>query len=89
MSENETTQKSSRNTQPRMRDGEEPTELLLALVSSPLLALLARGIANIVTGKDEDGNDVLAVIFANSHWSQSDGIVANTAGIVEELPTAA
>jgi hypothetical protein len=69
---------------PRMKDGEEPTEVLLALVSSPLLELLKRNIAKVATATDSNGQRVLAVVFANTSWSQSVGItllptLANTA----------
>lgn len=76
---------SSSNTQYRMKDGEEPTELLLALVSSPLMTLLARGAARVVLATDNStGQPVLAVIFANSSWDESVGITQ-----VGELPTLA
>jgi hypothetical protein len=87
MSENETGPQSSKPTQPRMKDGEEPTEVLLALVSSPLMSLIDRGMASLVTGRDAAGQEVLAVLFANSQWLDGIGI-ANTANAANTANTA-
>ena len=63
-----------------MKDGEEPTEVLLALVSSPLLALQRRGLARILTAKGENGHPVVLAVFGDSDWNTNVGIVAaNTA----------
>lgn len=70
-----TTPKSSQSTQPRMKDGEEPTEVLLSLVSSPLLALKARGVAQILTAKGENGQPVVLAIFDAAEWSATVGII--------------
>jgi len=79
---NETTQKSLKSIEPRMKDGEEPTEVLLALVSSPLLALQKRGLAKVLTAKGSNGQDVVLAIFDSASWKQTVGIV-----LEEELPT--
>jgi hypothetical protein len=79
---NETTQENLKSTKPRMKDGEEPTEVLLALVSSPLLALQERGIAKVATAKGADGKPVLLAIFSGVEWDQTVGIV-----LAKELPT--
>jgi hypothetical protein len=79
---NETTLKSSESTKPRMKDGEEPTEVLLALVSSPLLALKARGVARILTAKGANGQTVVLAVFDSVEWDQSVGITP-----AKELPT--
>jgi hypothetical protein len=81
---NETTRESLKSTKPRMKDGEEPTEVLLALVSSPLLALKERGLAQILTAKGENGQPIVLAVFKTAAWDQSVGIVsvptvANTA----------
>jgi hypothetical protein len=78
MSANETTQKSLKFTEPRMKDGEEPTEVLLALVSSPLLALQKRGIAKVLTAKGANGQTVVLAVFDNVEWDQTVGIVPAT-----------
>lgn len=79
---NETTPKNSVSTEPHMKDGEEPTEVLLALVSSPLLALKARGLARILTAKGENGQPVVLAIFDASEWDQTVGIA-----IAKDVPT--
>lgn len=82
MSANETTQKSLKSTEPRMKDGEEPTEVLLALVSSPLLALKARGAAKVLTAKGSQGQSVVLAVFDSVEWDPTVGIVP-----AKELPT--
>ena len=77
-----TTPKSSASTTPRMKDGEEPTEVLLGLVSSPLLALKARGIAKVLTAKGSQGQTVVLAVFDSVEWDQSVGIV-----LAKEQPT--
>lgn len=68
-----------------LKDGDEPTELLLALVSSPLVTLLARNVAYVVTGNDsETSEEVLAVIFTGCRWDESVGIMLR-----DGLPTLA
>ena len=88
---NATDRKNSKSTQTHMRDGDEPTEVLLALVSSPLLTLLARNVAQVATATDSHGQRVLAVVFANTSWSPTVGItllptLANTANSEEAQP---
>jgi len=75
MSAKGTTPESSGFTSPRMKDGEEPTEVLLGLVSSPLLALQTRGLAKIVTAKDQHGDPVIVAIISSAEWDSSVGIV--------------
>jgi hypothetical protein len=72
---NETTRESLKSTKPRMKDGEEPTEVLLGLVSSPLLALKDRGLAQIMTAKGENGQPLVLAIFEAAVWSEIVGIV--------------
>lgn len=79
---NETTPENSRSTLPRMKDGEEPTEVLLSLVSSPLLTLKERGLARIMTAKGENGQPVVLAVFNAAEWSETVGIVP-----AKELPT--
>lgn len=68
------TPKSSLDIQKRMKDGEEPTEVLLSLVSSPLIDLQGRALAKILTAQDGERNVVLA-IFYDSEWVEGSGIV--------------
>lgn len=82
MLEKEITPRSSNPTEPRMKDGEEPTGVLMALVSSPLITLKARGLATIITAKDENGNPVVLAVFSNAVWESSVGIIS-----ANELPT--
>lgn len=53
-----------------MKSGEEPTELLLRLVWSPLETLQARGVARVFVG-----NGRIAVIFENTAISPEIGLV--------------
>jgi hypothetical protein len=72
---NETTRENLKSTKPRMKDGEEPTEVLLGLVSSPLLALKDRGLAQIMTAKGENGQPIVLAVFTAAVWSEIVGIV--------------
>lgn len=72
---NETTPQSLKSTAPRMKDGEEPTEVLLALVSSPLLALKNRGAAKIMTAKGQNGQSVVLAVLDGMEWDDSVGII--------------
>jgi len=58
-----------------MKDGEEPTEVLLALVSSPLLALQKRGVAKVMTAKGQQGQTVVLAVFNSATWNPTVGIV--------------
>jgi len=80
--------KNSASMKPRMKHGEEPTEVLLALVSSPLMTLRDRGLARIMVANSQDGPVVLA-IFGNAAWSEAGGMtIANTsANTLPQLPT--
>jgi hypothetical protein len=73
---NVTTNKNSKPTEPRMMDGEEPVEVLLALVSSPLLALRRRGLAKIMTAKGKDGHSVVLAVFDKAQWDKTVGIIS-------------
>jgi len=79
---NGTTPKSSKSTEPRMKDGEEPTEVLLALVSSPLLALQKRGLVKVLTAKGSKGQTVVLAVFDAAEWNSTVGIT-----LAKELPT--
>lgn len=70
MSEKEANPKNSQGTKTSMKHGEEPTELLLALVWSPVETLRERGLAEIFVG---DGR--VAIIFANTSINPSVGLV--------------
>lgn len=52
MSENDPIQKSLPPTEPVLKSGEEPTELLLQLVWSPLETLAKRDLAKVFVGKE-------------------------------------
>lgn len=85
---NEISQTNSESTSPRMKDGEEPTEVLLGLVSSPLLALKTRGVAKVLTAKGANGQPIVLAIFEGTAWDQSVGIVvAETVPTVPTQPT--
>ena len=82
MSEKDTTAKSLKSTEPRMKDGEEPTEVLLGLVSSPLLTLKNRGEAKVLVAKGEHGQPVVLAVFDSAEWNETVGIV-----LAVSLPT--
>lgn len=58
---------STKSTQP-LKHGEEPTELLIALASSPIETLIERGAAIIYTANAPDGTPGVLVFFANTLW---------------------
>ncbi len=80
-----TTPKNSAFTTPRMKDGEEPTEVLLGLVSSPLLTLKSREVVKILMAKGALGQPVVLAIFDAATWDPSVGIVL--ANILPTVPT--
>lgn len=82
MSEKEITPQNLKSTAPRMKDGEEPIGVLMGLVSSPLMTLKARGAAQIITAKDENGNPIVLAVFGNAIWESNVGIIP-----ADELPT--
>lgn len=82
MSEKETTPMNSESYTVRMKDGEEPTEVLLGLVSSPLITLKQRALTTILTAKGEGGRPVVLAIFPNAVWDDHNGIL-----LADELPT--
>lgn len=76
MSENEEpTGTSSPDTSPSLKSGAEPTELLLALASSPIITLCQRNDASGFQAVGRDGRSVVIVVFANSLWDPEKGIV--------------
>lgn len=56
-----------------LTDGAEPTGLLLALLSSPLLTLWVRGAVTIKTGELE-GVPTVAVLFSNTTFDPQSGV---------------
>lgn len=82
MSERETTPQNLDYIKEHLKHGSEPTGLLLALVSSPLMTLRDRGLAQVMTAKDESGRPVVLAIFAGVDWDPIDGMSESA-----ELPT--
>jgi hypothetical protein len=70
----ETDSKSLQDIKRVMKDGEEPTEMLLSLVSSPLIDLKGRELAKVITAKEGD-RDVVLAIFYDTTWIDGKGIV--------------
>ena len=58
---------STKSTQP-LKHGDEPTELLIALASSPIETLIDRGAAIVYTANAPDGTPGVLVFFANTSW---------------------
>lgn len=69
-----TSPKSSDDIRKRMKDGEEPVEVLHSLVSSPLIDLKGRELAKILTAED-GGRKVVLAIFYDVEWIDGKGIV--------------
>lgn len=68
----------------RMKDGDEPTEILLELVSSPLIDLKARELAKVMTAED-GGRKVVLAIFYDTTWVDGKGIVQSVGKKEERL----
>lgn len=75
MLEKEITPQSLESIKRALKDGEEPTELLFSLVSSPLMTLKDRGVAQVYEAKDEKGDPVVLAIFAGGTWDPDLGII--------------
>jgi hypothetical protein len=75
MSAKEKSPKSLADIQKRMKDGEEPVEVLHSLVSSPLIDLKNRELAKILTAED-NGRKVVLAIFYDVDWVDGKGIVS-------------
>lgn len=65
---------SSADMKKHLKDGEEPTELLLSLVSSPLIDLKGRELAKILIAEENGRKVVLAIIY-DATWDDSKGVV--------------
>jgi hypothetical protein len=59
---------SAKSTQ-HLKHGDEPTELLIALASSPIETLVERGGAIVYTANAPDGTPGVLVFFANALWN--------------------
>lgn len=70
MSENGHSQQSLSDTEPVMKSGEEPTELLLQLAWSPIETLQRRGLARVFVG-----NGAVAVFFHKTDLAPHLGLV--------------
>ena len=86
-SEKEKSQMNSTKSTPHLKHGEEPTELLVALASSPIETLVERGQAIVYTANTLDGTPGVLVFIANTRWVG--GLVLATVGNQqsEGLPT--
>lgn len=74
MSAKEKAPLSSQDIQKRLKDGEEPTIILLGLVSSPLIDLKLRELAKVYSAEDGGRPVVLAIIY-DAEWIDGKGIV--------------
>lgn len=59
---------SKKSIQP-LKHGDEPTELLIALASSPIETLIDRGQAVVYTANAPDGTPGVLVFLANAIWT--------------------
>lgn len=69
---------SSKKSTPPLKHGDEPTELLLALASSPIDTLIRKQLAIVYTANAPDGTPGVLVFFANTRWEG--GLVLATVG---------
>ena len=70
MSEKEATPKNLQDISPLLKNGDEPTELLLALAWSPIETLQARGLVKVFVG-----NGAVAVFFHKTELIPHLGLV--------------
>lgn len=87
MSEKGHSQQSSTDTLMSMKSGEEPTELLLQLVWSPVETLQARGVARVFVGRG-----AVAIFLHNTELIPFLGLVPTvpeSVGSVPAVPTEA
>ena len=68
-----------------LKDGEEPTVILLSLVSSPLIDLKNRALARVYSA-EESGIPVVLAIFVNAEWVEGKGIVEKVSVGKSETP---
>jgi hypothetical protein len=73
-SESGKTPLSSEDMKKHLKDGEEPIEILLSLVSSPLIDLKGRALARIMTAED-GGRKIVLAIFYDATWDDEQGII--------------
>ena len=64
---------SSKKSTHTLKSGDEPTGLLLALVSSPLETLIERKAASVYLANGSDGQPVVLAIFDKATWQ--DGLL--------------
>ena len=67
---------SSIKSTPHLKHGDEPTELLVALASSPIETLIERGAAIVYTADAPDGTPGVLVFFANTSWTGNTLVLA-------------
>ena len=70
----ETSPKSLKDIQKHMKDGGEPNEILLGLVSSPLIDLQQRGLAKVLRA-EKAGKKLVLAIFYDTEWVDGKGIM--------------
>lgn len=64
----------------RLKHGDEPTELLIALASSPIETLISRGQAVVYTANAPDGTPGVLVFLANASWNGENLVLAGSVG---------
>ena len=69
------TAQNSKSSPESMTDGAEPTDLLLALASSPLQTLAERNAVAIFEAKDANGLPVVVFQFSGYRWQPGAGLV--------------
>ena len=69
----------------RMKDGDEPTIVLLGLVSSPLIDLKLRELAKVYSA-EEGGRPVVLAIIYDAEWVEGKGILEKQSVGKSETP---
>lgn len=81
-------QLSSQDIAKHLKDGEEPTPILLSLVSSPLIDLKLRGLVRIFKFKEDgSGRPAVAVLIYDTEWVEGKGIVEKQSVGKSETPS--
>jgi hypothetical protein len=59
----------SEKSTPRLKHGEEPTGLLLSVMSAQLETLIDRGVVQVLTANTPDGAPCVVLVIANTQWT--------------------
>lgn len=79
----------SEKSTPRLKHGEEPTALLLSVMSAQLETLIDRKIISVLTANTPEGTPAVVLVIANTLWKDgvlvlatSESSVGNSSGVL-------